>query len=262
MQFPAHQSEKPKRGIGDIARTGAIGALIGGGIGAGKTLLSPPTSRRKGKTPDYLRNTLAGALIGGVGGGGLKALGAMEPWEREQPMAKAWEAVGTTADEIKSNPALLLTASPNELLDRLKGNVSRAMEGAKGDVTPTEQQDMTDYLLTANLPSSEGFKNRVSHLENLVGQLAQGGGTDTLYNLAVARKFTADPQTSAMLAQAEKTIKAMGQAGRPLSDLQTKGQMSELDVARRVGLLTGRFGKGNTDVRSMVERITKGMDVL
>lgn len=50
---------------GSVAQSGALGALLGGGLGAGSAWLSDDPSAKTKDRPSYLKRVLLGALLGG-----------------------------------------------------------------------------------------------------------------------------------------------------------------------------------------------------
>ena len=253
-----------------ILSSGTTGAMIGGGVGALRNLLA---GRRSEQTiPGYLRNTLAGALIGGVGGGGAEAIGLLKPWHQATPLASAIGSVGETSKELMADPTQL-AGSRQDLMGLYMRRAIEAAALAKGDLTPEEQTEFANKMLTSKLPTSRGFRNRIDHLRNIADQL-KGGGMGAGYNIATAKRFIRDPQTRALLDQAQQTLRAggmwhpeqsqllaglgkriseripaYGQTAQMIEELQdtrkqyTAGDFSEQDAARRMADAMGRFTK-------------------
>ena len=278
---PSFMQEAPEKlnRVRSLLGSGLAGAGVGAALGAGRQAIFGKKKRVK----DYLRDTLAGALIGGLTTTGFKAIRGLEPWQQEAPLAQAVSSVRGTTEDLFNNPSAL-TGSSSALLGKYVTNARKAMSNARGDIQPEEQEDLTDKLLTLEAPTASGWSNRVNLLRRISSNMAKGSVSG--YDVAIAKTFVRDPRVKRLLDRAEELsrsgnaqspenqqiLSAIGRrmtdelgvydragsafnAIRQLRSAYGTGSLSSTDVARRLGVLTGRFGGGDERVRDLVQNV-------
>lgn len=242
---------------------GKWGAAAGAGLGALRAALSPQENKH------YLRDTLAGALIGGgLGAGGSYFAG--DPFRRGGIGGKAFEAAKGTLMEG--------AADPNASVSELGGRAALAMVASglsgEGEFGPKQQSALLRQFELAQVPTSEGWRKRVE-LSDHVSQLLQTRPYEALESLQTLQVVAPDPTTKALAGRAIADIRsgrddpntrnALALIGKSLGErakfyqrgthsidalnimkeLRASGQMSGEDVAKNLGLLTGRFGSSS-----------------
>jgi hypothetical protein len=248
---------------------GGIGALAGAGLGALRAALSGEGG--------YLKNTLAGALMGGGIGTGTSYLAQTDPFTQGSPIAKAFEAAkaqvfGGAADPQKSTGEIAGQALMTGAGELLSG---------KHEFTPKEQKALVQQFVKTKTPSVRGWQRRINLANEAIQELQTNpaGAIDELQTLvrvapdvemrqyageALANirsgRYTKPEQLNALAATAQ-------QMGRRLRDYQQAsgaiealnklkerygaGQVNPETLAKNLGLLTGRFGPETEEAKSM-----------
>lgn len=257
--------EAPESPLSGALRTGRYGALIGAGLGALRAGLSRP---EEGERRPYLRDTLAGALLGSLAAGGTAYLSRQDPFTRGTATAKAFEAGRDRLAEGALDPHRPLGSVAG---DALQAGLAEFLSG-EHDFTPEEQRALVQQFVKAELPTTEGWRRRTQlarraadrlqmapegALRDLVHlqQVAPDEETRTFANEAVAQIRSGRARTAEgrhALASIARELAGRAEAyaeTTPLIDslnvmkeMYGAGQMPEEDVAKHVGLLTGRFG--------------------
>ena len=254
----AEQAAQPDI-LGSALSAGKWGALGGGALGGLRGLM-----RGKG----FLKNTLGGALLGALGAGGFTAFHKADPFQRG--------GMAGTAYQEAMQRALGEAVGGGTLSDVGSGALQQALMSVlsgKGQFTPDQQQALVQQFTQSLLPTEKGWGKRiklgeqVSHLlSSNRPQRAYGGlramskvmpdmDMRTAIQHAMQRieagRIRSPEERSALAALGSrmksrlemyrKATPAIGALGELKSQFGAGGLSSE-DLAKRVGLLTGRFG--------------------
>lgn len=217
----------------------------------------------------YLRDTLAGALLGATGASGTAYLARSGPFARGGAGAKGFETGKAVAlSRMLQDP----TAAPAEVAhESIMAGLSEILSG-KHAFGPREQQALVQQFVKAKVPTSAGWRQRINLAERAVHEL-QSDPARALPALVTLQKVAPDPEMRAYAAEAAASIRsgravtpegmnAMATFGRimtkkvkdyrtathtidalnTMKELYGSGQLSHTDVAKNVGLITGRFG--------------------
>lgn len=261
--------------VGDRLRralsAGKYGAITGASLGLLRSLTAPEGQR------DYLKNTLAGALIGGVGAGGVSYLAGGDPWSKASPAAKSFEAGQEEAQKGLANPNI----EPGDAVRRgLYTGLTEWLSG-KHEFTPAEQQALVQQLVKSKVPTGAGWRKRITLAEQAVQQL-QSNPTAALPSLVMLQRVVPDAETRAYIneavadirsgrAQTPEGLNALASLGRAIQErigshreatqvIDALNMMKELyganklspeNVAKNVGLVTGRFGSKSESAERM-----------
>lgn len=248
--------------LGRALSAGKWGGLGGAGLGALRALLS--------RDPDkhYLRDTLAGAILGAAGAGGTTYLAEADPFTRGAPPAKAFEAGKTRLMEGMLDP----TQSPGQLAgESIMTGLSEYLSG-KHEFGPTQQLALVQQFVKARVPTGQGWRNRINLADKAIADL-QANPMAALPALVTLQKVAPDTEMRTYAAEAIARIRsgraqgpegtnALAAIARVMED-KAEGyrkatgaidamnvmkerfgakQLSSEDVAKNIGLLTGRFG--------------------
>ncbi|MBD3322876.1 MAG: hypothetical protein GF350_17385 [Chitinivibrionales bacterium] len=248
---------------------GGVGALAGAGLGALRAALAGEGG--------YLKNTLAGALLGGGIGTGTSYLAKTDPFTQGSPIAKAFEAAkaqvfGGAADPQKSTGEIAGQALMTGAGELLSG---------KHEFTPQEQKALVQQFVKTKTPSVRGWQRRINlanqaikelqtnpvnaidELQTLVRvapdvEMRQYAG-EALANIRSGR-YTKPEQLNALAATAQqmgqrlRTYQQASGAVEALNRLKEQygaGQVDQETLAKNLGLLTGRFGPETEKAKSM-----------
>jgi len=261
-QAEADQTSAISNRLRQALSAGKYGAITGASLGLLRSLTAPEGQR------DYLKNTLAGALIGGVGAGGVSYLSSGDPWSKASPAAKSFEAGQEEAQKGLADP----NVEPTDAVRRgLYTGLTEWLSG-KHEFTPEEQKALVQQLVKAKVPTGAGWRKRVTLAEQAVQQL-QSNPSAALPSLVTLQRVVPDTETRAYIneaiadirsgrAQTPEGLNALASIGRAIQErigshrdatqvidalnmmkeMYGSGQLSPADVAKNVGLVTGRFG--------------------
>lgn len=259
------------------ALKGAIpGAIAGGGLGALRAGL--------GGAGDYLRQTLAGALLGGVGTGGATYLSKAGPFARGGMGAKALESGGE-----EMTKAMLTGASIPSAAARSVAAGTRSLLTGRGRFTPEQQEALVQQFLQSTLPTTVGWQKRIGLARKTVGQLGADRPRRALRGLRTLGKVAPDAATQALVGDAierltggrfrggeqQQALGALSQGLGRRADLYEKilPTLQELhklkqryagkeiafpELSKRFGIVTGRFGRSGAEaerLRSFIREI-------
>ena len=244
-------------------RAGLAGATAGAGLGALRAGFS------RGKDKGYLRNTLAGALLGGLGAGGASYIASADPFTQGSAPVKSFEAARKRyMDTMMSEP----TATPGEAgRDALQTGLLEYLSG-KHEFTPDEQKSLTSQFVKSRVPTGAGWRKRVNLLQRSVTGL-RAQPRSSRRHLTLLQKVAPDPETRMLAGEALARLRS-GAAGTPegqhalatlaqaihgklsgyrratgvldalnvMKERYGKGTLDDEGVAKNIGLITGRFG--------------------
>jgi len=245
----------------ESALTGAKGGAIAGGVaGLAKALMS--------RDPHYLRDTVAGALLGaGAGGGGGYLIGP-DPFSRGSEAALSYEAGKENMMQRLLDP----NASPGEALSSgIMTGLTEYMSG-KHAFGPEQQKALVQQFAKGYVPTSAGWRKRVKLTDKAIRQL-RTNPMGAARSLVTLQKVAPDPEMRQFAAEALARIRSgrattpeginamaaiaqqMEQAGKGYKDatqvvdamnvmkeLYGSGQLTEEEMAKNLGLISGRFG--------------------
>ena len=242
---------------------GKWGALGGAGLGALRSLMTRDPADRS-----YLRDTLAGALLGAAGAGGTSYLAGADPFTRGAPPAKAFEAGKAHLMESMLDPS----RSPGRLAgESIMTGLSEYLSG-KHEFGPAQQKALVQQFVKARVPTSQGWRNRINLADKAIADL-QANPAAALPALVTLQKVAPDAEMRAYVTEAIARIRG-GRAADPeganalaalarvmegkteayrkatgaidsmniMKEMYGARQLSSEDVAKNVGLITGRFG--------------------
>jgi len=249
-------------------RAGAIGALGGAGLGILREGLSSSDNK------NYLRNTLAGALLGGLGAGGASYLSEASPFVRGGAPAKSFEVAHKRyMDTLLSRPEVSTSEAAR---GALQTGLYEYLSG-KHEFKPDEQGALTQQFVKARVPTGGGWRRRVNLAQQAVTSLMAEPRTAPR-QLALLEKVAPDPEMRTLAGEALARIRS-GAASTPegqhalatlaramqeklpsyrkatnildalnvMKEMYGKGALGGEDVAKNVGLITGRFGEGSPE---------------
>lgn len=281
IQAPGAIEPGPTR-LQKAVESGKWGALGGAGLGLLRSLLSKPDETG---SRGYLRNTLAGALLGAVGAGGTRYLATADPFTRGGGAAKGFEKA--------KEQAMIGLLSPNQTVPDVarRSIFSGLLEALSGkhDFGAEEQKGLVQQFVKSKVPTSGGWRKRVGLAEQTIQQL-QTQPQAALPSLVTLQKVAPDPEMKMLAAEAisrlrsgrastPEGINAMASIAREMSgklrlyraatrtldslnlmkELYGAGRISEEDVAKNVGLVTGRFGAQTPKAQALRQLVQEAL---
>lgn len=278
---PASITDEPTR-LEQALESGKWGALVGGGIGALRAALSQPDEEG---SRGFLRNTLAGALLGGVGAGGTKYLSTADPFTQASGTAKGFERAKTQALAGLLTPG---KEAPDVARESIFSGLLEMLSG-KHDFGPDEQKALVQQFAKSKIPTSQGWRNRVNLAEQAVEQL-QVDPQQSVRSLVTLQKVAPDPEMRMLAGEALSRLRS-GRARTPeginamatlaremggklqtyrqatktldalnmMKELYGAGRISEEDVAKNVGLVTGRFGNASPQSQQLRQLVQEAL---
>ena len=281
IQAPGAIEPGPTR-LQKAVESGKWGALGGAGLGLLRAALSSPDEEG---SKGYLRNTLAGALLGALGAGGTRYLATADPFTRGTGAAKGFEK----AKEQAMVGLLSPDAEPADIARRsIFSGLLEAFSG-KHDFGPAEQRSLVQQFAKSKVPTSAGWRNRVALASQAVNQL-QTQPQAALPSLVTLQKVAPDPEMKMLAAEAisrirsgrattpeginamatlaremQNKLRLYGAATRTLDalnvmkELYGAGRISEEDVAKNVGLVTGRFGAQTPKAQALRQLVQESL---
>jgi hypothetical protein len=260
-------------------RSGLVGAAAGAGLGALRAGLS------KDENKSYLRDTLAGALLGGLGAGGASYISEGGPFARGGAPAKSFSAARQKyMDTLLSRPDV----SPGEAgREALQTGLYEYLSG-KHEFTPQQQKALTQQFVKARVPTGGGWRRRINLAQQAVTGLMSQPRT-AARQLALLQKAAPDPEMKMLAGEALARLRSGGASspeGRHalatvarsmqgrlpgyhkatnvldalnvMKEMYGKGTIGGEDVAKNLGLITGRFGAETPEAeqtRQLVQQI-------
>lgn len=263
--------EKPEPSdIGQRAlEAGKLGVVGGAGLGLMRELLSDE--------PSYLRGTLGGALLGGLGAGSLAAYQTADPFQRGSVPGQAYQSALQTA--------LMKTVGGADLPETAQSAMQSALTSVltgRGRFTPEEQQSLIQQFTQSVLPTKGGWEKRIKLANKVADQLAGDRPMQAMRGLQLMADVMPDLdiKTAAQhalerlrggryrkgeeraalaalgtrikqrLGEYETTVPALDEL-RKMKEEYAAGKLTPEDFAKRVGILTGRFGPATEEAERM-----------
>lgn len=266
---PVTQPTPEQERLSRLLNAGAIGTVAGTGLGLLHAALTGG---------NYLRDTLAGALIGGAGGAGTSYMADLGPFASTNPIVTG---LASARDRFMQTLLTNPEASPTEAARGalLQGVLTAATR--QGEFTPEERKALAEQFVKARTPTGQGWRRRVNLLEqasntlmaqpvaaapqlSLLQRVAPDNETRVLAGEALARIRSgeaATPEGRHALAAIAKSLQSklplyrkatdIFDAMAVMKDLYARGQLTEETVAKNLGLLTGRFGDKTPEIEQL-----------
>jgi hypothetical protein len=248
---------------------GKWGAAGGAGLGALSSLVSGEGN--------YLRNTLAGALLGGGATGGFAAYQAADPFQRGGVAGTAYQkALERTLGETIGGSTLSEAGSAG-LRDALISTLT-----GQGSFEPEEQSALVQQFTQSTLPTKKGWDRRIKLASKVADQLTSDNPRKAFRGLRVMAQVMPDvdmktaaqhalqriesgqtrlPEEISALAALGNRIRARletyNQATPAVDSLRAmksefgSGKINPEEFAQRIGLLTGRFGEQTPEAQRL-----------
>ena len=250
---------------------GKYGLMGGAAAGLMKAIATPREDRR------YLRDTLAGALLGaGVGSaGGYLASG--DPFQRGSAGAKSFDVGKEHLIERLLDPG----SRPGEALGgAITTGLAEYLSG-KHEFGPEQQKALVQQFAKGYVPTTGGWRRRVNLVETAIKQL-RVDPMSAAQSLVTLQKVAPDPETQQFASEALARIRsgrAVGHEGtnamatiaqqlentvkryrdatpvvdsmNVMKEMYGAGQLSEEEMAKNLGLISGRFGAQTPEAESL-----------
>jgi hypothetical protein len=256
-------------------RVGKYGAGAGAGLGALHSILGGG---------DFLRETLAGALLGGVGSGAAQQYATMDPFQRGGVGGQALEAGGKAlAQSVIGGEPLSGAAA-----DALTAAAASVLSG-RGRFTPEQQQALIQQFTGSVFPTAGGWQRRLD-LAKRVAQTLQGEQPSLAYqDIQTLQRVMPGAQMRGILSniverlrggrfqtpEQKQEIAALGRsiserlaryrqvtpilgAMRRLKEGYAGGRISPETYSKHLGLISGRFGAKTPEaqrLRSFIQEV-------
>ncbi|MHC4428989.1 MAG: hypothetical protein ACYS0D_10375, partial [Planctomycetota bacterium] len=181
-QLPQERSAEMQKRLGSVVSGGKMGLIGGLSAGLMKALMSPKGQR------NYLKNTLAGALLGG----GVGALGGYiaggDPFQRGSAAAKSFE----TGKEHLMQRLLDPSVRPGEALSSsVMTGLADYMSG-KHEFGPAQQKALIQQFAKGYVPTTHGWRRRTRLADKAITQLRTDPMT-AARSLVTLQKVAPDP---------------------------------------------------------------------
>jgi hypothetical protein len=250
---------------------GKYGLMGGAAAGLMKALITPREDRH------YLRDTLAGAFLGaGVGSaGGYLASG--DPFQRGSAGAKSFNVGKEHLLERLLDPG----SRPSEALGgAITTGLAEYLSG-KHEFGPEQQKALVQQFAKGQVPTTGGWRRRVNLVETAIKQL-RVDPMSAARSLVTLQKVAPDPETQQFASEALARIRsgrAVGPEGtnamatlaqqmenaakqykeatpvvdamNVMKEMYGAGQLSEEEMAKNLGLISGRFGAQTPEAESL-----------
>jgi len=279
LQLPRERSAATQKRLGAALGGGKLGLVGGLSAGLMKALMSPPGQR------NYLKNTLAGALLGAGAGalGGYIASG--DPFQRGSAAAKSFE----TGKEHLMQRLLDPQARPGEALHgAVVTGLADYMSG-KHEFGPAQQKALIQQFTKGYVPTTHGWRRRVQLADRAITQL-RSDPMSAASSLVTLQKVAPDPGMRQFASEALARIRS-GRATTPegvnamaaiaqqmenigqrykgatsvvdamnvMKEMYGAGQLSEEEMAKNLGLISGRFGARGAEAEGLRQLIQHAM---
>lgn len=219
-------------------------------------------------------NPLSSAAKYGLGGAGTAAYALADPFQRGGMLGKAFESGAGGALQG-------LMTGGDASSGALQGAMTSLISG-KGRFTPEEQKSLAQQFVQSVIPSVRGWRKRITDAERASRQLMGRNPASAMPMLKKLIKVLPDVQSKASISHAMKMISsgnivtpnernALGSIGRfllghlnihkqltpqldtlaKLKQMFAAGKLSTEDIAKRMGLVAGRFGSSREEVQRM-----------
>jgi len=280
MQLPQEREEAIKKRLGKTMSGAQLGAFGGLSAGLMKSLMAP-----EGQPKSYLKNTLAGALLGAAAGGLGGYIAGGDPFQRGSAAAKSFETGKSHLMERLLDP----NVKPGEAL---QGAVMTGLTdylSGKHEFGPEEQKALIQQFTKGYVPTTHGWRKRVSLMDKAIQGLktdpaSAAGALVTLQKVApdpTTRQFagealarirsgrmTTPEGANALAAIAEqmegpaKTYKdatSVVDAMNVMKEMYGSGQLNEEEMAKNLGLISGRYGSDSDEAKKLRELMQQAM---
>lgn len=258
---------------------GKLGLAGGATAGLIRSLMAPEGQR------DYLKNTLAGALLGGGAGALSGYIAGGDPFQRGSPGAKSFEAGKEHLMERLLDPR----TRPDEAL---RGAISTGLAdyvSGRHEFGPAQQKALIQQFAKGYVPTTAGWKKRVQLAGDAVRLLREDpmGAAQALSQL---KKVAPDPEMRQFASEALARIRS-GRAATPegvsalstiakqmegisgrygdatsviealnvMKDMYGKGELDEQELAKNLGLISGRFGAQGPEAEALRKLVQSAM---
>lgn len=279
VQLPQEKAPAAQARIGSAVSGGKMGLIGGLSAGLMKSLMAP-----KGQG-NYLKNTLAGALLGGGAGalGGWIAGG--DPFQRGSAVAKSFE----TGKEHLMERLLDPNAKPGEALSSSIMTGLADYASGKHEFGPDQQKALIQQFAKGYVPTTHGWRKRVKLADRAITQLRSDPMT-AARSLVTLQKVAPDPEMRQFASEALARIRS-GRATTPeganamatiaqqmentgksykdatsvvdamnvMKEMYGSGQLSEEEMAKNLGLISGRFGAKGEEAEKLRQLIQHSM---
>jgi hypothetical protein len=270
-KLPQEQQPAINRRLRTALGAGKVGLIGGATAGLMRSLMQPKGER------NYLRNTLAGALLGAGAGGIGGYIAGGDPFQRGSPAAKSFE----TGKEHLMERLLDPHARPGEALHgAILTGLSEYLSG-KHEFGPEQQKALVQQFAKGYVPTTSGWRRRVKLAEQAVSRLRANPMT-AASSLVTLQKVAPDPEMRQFASEALARIRS-GRAATPeganalatiaqqmeqsarryreavpvidamnvMKEMYGAGQLSEEEMAKNLGLISGRFGARTPEAESL-----------
>ena len=248
---------------------GKLGLAGGAGLGLLREVLSDK--------PDYLKGTLGGALLGGLGAGSLAAYQSADPFQRGSVPGQAYQSA------LQS--ALMKTVGGADVPEVAQSAMQSALTSVltgRGRFTPEEQQSLVQQFTQSVLPTKGGWEKRIKLAGKVADQLASEQPMRAMRGLQLMTDVMPDVDIKAAAGHALERLRggryrkeeeraALAALGarikqrltsyasmspaldelRRMKEEYATGKLTPEDFAKRVGILTGRFGPVTEEAERM-----------
>jgi len=280
VQLPSEKQPEIDKRIKSTVGGGKWGLIGGASAGLMRALMAPP-----GQPRSYLKNTLAGALLGGGAGaiGGYIAGG--DPFQRGGSAAKSFESGKSHLMERLLDP----NVKPGEALNSsIMTGLAEYMSG-KHEFGPEQQKALVQQFTKGYVPTTHGWRRRVKLTNKTIDQLR----TDPMSaarSLVTLQKVAPDPEMRQFAGEAlarirsgraatpeganamapiaqqmENTGKTYGEATNVvdamnvMKEMYGSGQLDEKEMAKNLGLISGRYGAKGEEAEKLRQLIQHTM---
>lgn len=258
---------------------GKLGLAGGAAAGLIRSLIAPEGQR------NYLKNTLAGALLGGGAGALSGYIAGGDPFQRGSPAAKSFE----TGKEQLMERLLDPRTRPDEAL---RGAISTGLAdyvSGRHEFGPEQQKALIQQFAKGYVPTTSGWKKRVQLVGRAIQQLREDpmGAAQALSQL---KKVAPDPEMQQFASEALARIRS-GRAATPegvnalstiakqmegisgkysdatsviealntMKEMYGKGELNEQELAKNLGLISGRFGAQGPEAEALRRLVQNAM---
>ena len=280
VQLPQEKQPAIDKRLQTAVSGGKLGLLGGASAGLMRALMAP-----KGESRGYLRNTLAGALLGGAAGGIGGYIAGGDPFQRGSPAAKSFE----TGKEHLMERLLDPNARPGEALNSaIMTGLSDYMSG-KHEFSPEQQKALVQQFTKGYVPTTHGWRRRVKLTDRAINSL-RSNPMSAAQSLVTLQKVAPDPEMRQFASEALARIRS-GRATTPegvnamaaiaqqmentgktykdatsvvdamnvMKEMYGSGQLDEQEMAKNLGLISGRFGSDSPEAEKLRQMIQHTM---
>jgi len=279
VQLPQEKEPAISSRLQSAISGGKLGLMGGAAAGLMKSLIAP-----KGKR-NYLKNTLAGALLGGGAGGIGGYIAGGDPFQQGSAAAKSFESGKNTLMERLLDPEVQPGAA---LSGALTTGLSDYLSG-KHEFGPDQQKALVQQFAKSYLPTTHGWRRRVKLADRAINQLR----TDPMSAapaLVTLQKVAPDPEMRQFASEALARIRS-GRATTPegvnamatiaqqmenaggrykdatpvidamnvMKEMYGSGQIDEEEAAKNLGLISGRFGSKGEEAEALRQLVQSAL---